>query len=181
MLLISDYLPQLVSLAEWEAIQEECALAADSQNNSDIKELEAKTLRQFCGLSERTISAFYLAGNALYQGRQYLDAADVFFVCAALEPTIADFWHALGLSYLQSDDFDSAGEAFLQVHILLPDDPLCLIYYARSRLGAGAYLAAKETFTMIDKLLQDHPQSSEWDEYLADLRRRLLAAPTAII
>ncbi len=96
------------------------------QNHSQqIK--EGMIMQKELQISDGDMTHCYEIGQQLFARHNFKDAADVFLVLSALNPTVASFWKALGLCEEQNKSYDTAVMAYAIALLYNENDPFPII------------------------------------------------------
>lgn len=141
---------------EWEIGVEKVTELLEKKVEEPVEVIPVITLQKIMNLSERFLEIFYKAGVQLFEGKDYIKAADVFFLLTLIDYQRHNIWLSLGLSELKNKRFEHALNAFAMAAITRAESPLPYIYSAECCIAlerkqeASSYLSlARESLNQV--------------------------------
>ncbi len=96
------------------------------------KELkEHKSPQEILGISDDTITHFYMTARKLFENHQFIEAADAFLFLTLINSNNHVYWLGLGMSTQMSGNFESAIDAYEMAAIHEIEDPTPYFYLAK--------------------------------------------------
>lgn len=130
---------------EWELGVEKVTELFEKKSPVDV--IPVITLQKIMNLSEKSLETFYKAGVKLFEEKEYMKAADLFFLLTLIDYQRHNIWLSLGLSELKNKRYEAALNAFAMALVTKSDSPLPYIYSAECCIAlerkqeASSYLA----------------------------------------
>lgn len=107
------------------------------------KMMDFATVREFKGISDKELEAFYSWGLGFYKGGRYEDAEKIFRLLVILEHTSSRFWTALGGVQQVQRRFNEAVSSYRVATVLDIRNPKPMYYAAQCFLALGDRVNAR--------------------------------------
>lgn len=131
------------------------------------KEGKEITFQQIFSLPDNDLKKIYVLGYKYFQNKQIDNAFDIFILLITLNPYVADFWHALGLSYEAKNDLPSAIEAHTVASTLDKNHIAAHISLAKCLISQNRQKEGLELLERAQKIIDQNPALERaWGKYL---------------
>jgi tetratricopeptide (TPR) repeat protein len=177
--LIFTKLPQNINHEDFKKILSEMDhilehLASPPQLDTRIGE-EPRTIifRNLWGISNDTLLNIHHFANVLIEKREYEEANDLLIFLVTISPDIAGFWISRGICLQGMDRDEEALQVLHVAKVLIPDDPIPMIYTIHGFLKVKDKEKGSEEILHLEECLNNHPEEKQkWNELLISLKEQ---------
>lgn len=164
---VMDFLPQLISGEEWEAMLDELSHIEENviqyyQENMNLDSKAPDEPHLVMGISENTIEHLKLLMTWLYEKEDFTNSLEVAYFTIAIFPSNIIGWLVAGRCNNRLGDHFLAIRIYERVHKKFPNDPVSRIFCAWTYLVLRDFTRTTIQLEEAEKILSKFPDLREF-------------------
>lgn len=162
--------------AEREVLFAQLEAAAEKLVAITYEETMPDVLYPILGMTQDGLHAIDEVARGSYLAQRYQDASALYVLLTTLNSGNSAYWHRLGISYHEAEDYPKAVGAYSVAHALDPSNIASYLYAAECCLNMRQKEQAEKELSEAKRVFESLTEKEEWQEHLSVLEKLIHGA-----